>query len=237
MILGSIIHGIIPMSFVKRNKFLPEFIGLKFADLHIIKEIMLSSLPRAFILSLIQIKILFFNSFTSHADVGNTSILNFSYNLQNVPLSLIGVSFVIAAFPILSKKHVNQDVKGFWDLYKYTAKKIFIYCGLATIAIWFLKDYIVLILLGNIEAYKIIALTLGIFSLSLIPQCIELLTIRTYYARGENKRPAMYSLFLTTFVILLAYFSDGNAMSIAKAFTIGSWISAFVLIISIRKNL
>lgn len=232
---GSILHGFIQIPFVKSHSFLPRFIKIGGQDIKIVMDIVLTSLPRAFILSLLQIQFLFLNSFSSHSETGNTSILNFANNLQGVPMALIGVSFVVAAFPIFSKKYAEGDEKYFWSLFTYTAKKIFIYCGLATLAIWLLKDYIVLIILGDISSYKSIALAFGIFSLSLIPQCIQLLIIRVYYARGENKKPAMLSIVGTLFVIVLAYMSNRTAVDIAKAFTIGTWVSCIVFAWSIRK--
>lgn len=235
IIIGSILHGLIQIPFIHANKFLPVFIRIKKADLPIIKEIILSSLPRAFILSLLQIQFLFLNSFASNSSDGNTSVLNLANNLQGVPMALIGVSFVVAAFPRFTKRFAEGDEKAFWSLFKYTANKILIYCGLVTVAIWFLKDYIVLILLGDIGLYKVIALSFGIFTLSLIPQCIQLLIVRVYYARGGNKTPAFLSIIGTVFVIVLAYFSNKDAVSIATAFTIGSWISCLVFVFSLRK--
>lgn len=235
IILGSILHGLIQVPFVKSNKFLPAFVLFNKKDLGIVKEIVLSSLPRAFILSLFQIQFLFFNSFASLSAAGNTSVLNFANNLQGVPMALIGVSFVVAAFPRFAKKYSEGDEKSFWDIFKYTTKKILIYCGLATIFIWFMKDYIVLIILGNIEMYKIIALAFGIFVLSLIPQCIQLLITRVYYARGQNLTPAILNTFSTILIVTLAYLSDKTAVGIAIAFTIGSWISCLVFWFSINK--
>lgn len=235
IIIGSVLHGFIQIPFVKSHSFLPRFIKIRNGDMKIVKDIVLTSLPRAFILSLFQIQFLFLNSFASHSTPGNTSVLNFANNLQGVPTALIGVSFVVAAFPMFSKKYVERDEKGFWNLFKYTVKKILIYCGLATTAIWILKDYMVLIILGDIVSYKGIALAFGIFSLSLIPQCIQLLIVRVYYARGDNIRPAVLSIVGTIFVIILAYMSKGTAVDIAKAFTIGSWISCVVYVLSLRK--
>ncbi len=235
IILGSIMHGLIQIPFIHANKFIPSFVKVKKEDLPIVKEIILSSLPRAFILSLFQIQFLFLNSFSSHASEGNTSILNLANNLQGVPMALIGVSFVVAAFPSITKRFVEGDEKAFWDIFKYTFKKILIYCGLATIAIWFLKDYIVLVLFGNIESYKIIALAFGIFTLSLIPQCIQLLIVRVYYARGDNKYPAFLSILGSIVIVFFAYISNGSAVNIATAFTIGSWISCVVFLLSLRK--
>lgn len=235
ILIGSILHGLIQIPFVHSNRFLPEFVKIKKEDLYIVKDIVLNSLPRAFILSMFQIQFLFLNSFSSHASAGNTSILNFANNLQSVPMALIGVSFVVAAFPTFSKRFAEKNEKEFWNVFRYTAWKIFLYCGLATIAIWFLKNYIVLILLGNIPAYKSIAFTFGVFSLSLIPQCIELLIIRVYYARNDNKRPAFLSIVGTAFVVFLAYISNKSAVDIAIAFTIGAWISCFVYLFSLRK--
>ncbi len=235
IIIGSILHGFIQIPFVKSHSFLPRFIKIRNGDMAIVKEIVLSSLPRAFILSLFQIQFLCLNSFSSHSVEGNTSVLNFANNLQGVPQALIGVSFVVAAFPVFSKKYAEGDEGGFWNLFKYTAKKIFIYCGLATISIWFLKDYIVLTLFGNVDSYKSIALTFGIFSLSLIPQCIQLLITRVYYARGENKTPAFLSIFSMLFIVYLAYLSDRQASNIAMSFTIGTWISCIIFILSLKK--
>jgi putative peptidoglycan lipid II flippase len=235
ILIGSVLHGLVQIPFIHANKFIPAFVRVKKEDLPIVKEIVLSSLPRAFILSLFQIQFLFLNSFASLSVAGNTSVLNFANNLQGVPMALIGVSFVVASFPRFTKRFAEGDEKAFWDIFQYTAKKIFIYCGLATVAIWFLKDYIVLILLGNIESYKVIAASFGIFALSLIPQCIQLLIVRVYYARGENKTPAFLSIVGTVLITGLAYFSDKDAVSIATAFTIGSWISCLVFIFSLKK--
>jgi putative peptidoglycan lipid II flippase len=237
ILFGSILHGFIQIPFIIKNNFLPRFVRVQKKDWVIVKEIITSSLPRAFILSLAQIEFLFFNSLASHAPAGNTSILNFANNLQSVPMALIGVSFVVAAFPTFSKKFAEGDEKEFWNVFKYTAKKITIYCGLSMIAILFLKDYIVLILLGNVTSGKVIALSFGIFSLSLVPQCIELLITRVYYARGENYKPAGLNIFMTLFMLTVAYMSDKTAVGIATAFTIGSWFSCIVFWISIRKYL
>lgn len=94
-----------------------------------------------------------------------------------------------------------------------------------------------MILLGNIESYKVIALTFGIFTLSLIPQCIQLLIVRVYYARNENKRPAILSIIGTFIIIFLAYVSSKGAVDIAIAFAIGSWISCVVYLLSLRKSI
>jgi putative peptidoglycan lipid II flippase len=230
-------HGLIQIPFIHANKFLPEFIRIRKSDFPIIKEIILSSLPRAFILSLFQIQFLFLNSFSSLSSEGNTSVLNLANNLQGVPMALIGVSFVVAAFPRFTKRFAEGDEKAFWNIFQYTAKKIFVYCGLATIAIWFLKDYMVIVLFGDIELYKVIALSFGIFALSLIPQCIQLLIVRVYYARGENKTPAFLSIVGTVLIVVLAYLSDKTAVGIATAFTIGSWVSCLVFVFSLKKYL
>ena len=58
IIIGSIMHGLIQIPFIHANKFLPAFIRIRKSDFPIIKEIILSSLPRAFILSLFQVQFL-----------------------------------------------------------------------------------------------------------------------------------------------------------------------------------
>jgi putative peptidoglycan lipid II flippase len=233
VLIGSVLHASIQVPYIHKNNFLPRLRRIYYRDMSIVKEVLTHSVPRAFILSLVQLQFLFMNSIASFQASGNTSTLNLANNLQSVPMSLIGVSFVVASFPILSKTFAEKDETKFWATYQDVSKKIIIYTLLATIGLWFLKEPLVYILLAN--SSQVLAVTFGLFILSLTPQCIQLLITRTYYARGDTKKAAYLNIYATILTIALIY-SIGNSVEyIALAFTIGSWVSCGMFWISLEK--
>ena len=71
------------------------------------------SLPRTVTLGTQQAVIIVFIGLASLLGVGTVSLFNLAYNLQSVPLAIIGVSYSVAAFPALSELYSNGDRKNF----------------------------------------------------------------------------------------------------------------------------
>ncbi len=246
VVVGSILHGLIQLPFIRKENFVPTFKRITKKELGLIKEVITKSIPRALILSLVQIEFLFLNSIASLMPQGNTSMLNLANNLQSVPLSLIGVSLVVASFPSLSRTHAAGEKTEFRKIFTKTFRSIFIWCSAATVFLFLGKKWVIYILLGaqsfSPADMSIIITTFGIFILGLIPQCIEMFITRTYYAAGITKKPAVLNVFAAALTIGLAYgfYHNGAGESViilASAFTIGAWISCAVFFFSIRKSL
>ncbi len=235
VIVGSILHGLIQIPYIRKEKFLPTFARITKADLIVLKDVITQSIPRALILSLVQIEFLFLNSRASLGGEGTTSILHFANNLQSVPLALLGVTFVVASFPVLAKKFSTGDESGFWNTYKSTAKKIVVWTFIATVLAVSLRKYIVWILLGNVS--PMITWTFAILVLSLIPQSIEMLITRTYYARGNTKIPAILNTVAAALTITLVFIFGNSAPQLATAFTVGAWVSCLMFYMTIRKSI
>src|SRR5204862_220358 len=51
--------------------------------------------------------------FASLMQVGSVSVFQFAYNLQSVPLAIIGVSYSVAAFPVLAQLYAEQKFDAF----------------------------------------------------------------------------------------------------------------------------
>lgn len=234
VLIGAVLHASIQIPYIHKNKFLPRIRRIYTHDFHIVKEVLTHSIPRALILSLVQIEFLIMNSVASFQAPGSTSILNLANNLQSVPMSLIGVSFVVAAFPILSKTFAEKDEVKFWDTYGEATKKIVLYTLLATVFLWFTKGLVTSILLGNTNPE--LALAFGFFVLSLTPQCIELLITRVYYARGETKKAAYLNIYAAIITVTLVWVMGTSVSNIALAFTIGAWISCMMFWFSIGDH-
>jgi putative peptidoglycan lipid II flippase len=110
VVLGAFLHFFIQIVFVWLKGFGPSFVIPDFKD---IKKIIFISLPRTITLSSSELSELFLISFASFLIAGSISVFNFSFNLQSVPYSIIGISYSLAAFPTLtnlfSKGHKNKN--------------------------------------------------------------------------------------------------------------------------------
>jgi putative peptidoglycan lipid II flippase len=232
VLIGATLHACIQIPFIKRMNFFPRIRRIYKHDFYIVKEVLTHSIPRALILSLVQVEFLIMNSVASLQKVGSTATLNLANNLQSVPMSLIGVSFVVASFPIFSKSFAEKDEKKFWHTYSETSKKIILYTSIATLLLWFMREPLVSILLSNTSPE--LSLAFGLFVLSLIPQCIELLITRVYYARSETKKAAFLNIFAAIITVFLVYTYGNTVPRIALMFTLGSWISCMMFWISIH---
>lgn len=167
------------------------------------------SIPRTLTLSFNSLAFIVLISIASHLDEGSISLFTFSYNLQSVPLGIIGVSYSVAAFPMLTKAFVNKDMEKFRNQVVLGIKQI-LFWALPTTALFIvLRAQIVRVVLG-VRSFswgqtKITAAAVAIFILALVAQAIILLLVRAYYASGNTRKPLITSL-VSSIVIILSGF-------------------------------
>jgi putative peptidoglycan lipid II flippase len=207
VLLGAFLHFFIQVPFVASTKLLPS---LTFnIDWESVKKVFLISIPRTFTLSANNISLIFVTAFASLMAAGSISIFNFSLNLQSVPLSIIGVSYSLAAFPTLAKLFNSGNHKRFIEQVSVAARHI-IFLSLPVIALFIvLRAQIVRTVLGN-GAFnwsdtRLTAACLALFVISLIAQGLNLLFVRAYYAGGNTKKPLLINLVTTLFDIGLPF--------------------------------
>jgi putative peptidoglycan lipid II flippase len=73
------------------------------------REYVRLSIPRAVAQPIEALTFLFFTSVASGMATGSVSSLSFARNFQSVPVSLIGMAFSVAAFPVLSRVAATGD--------------------------------------------------------------------------------------------------------------------------------
>lgn len=249
VVMGSVLHGLIQLPFIHKENFLPAFKRISRREWGLVKEVIQSSIPRALILSLVQIEFLYLNSLTSHMREGSTSLFNLANNIQGVPVTLIGVSLVIASFPTLSRTHANGEHVIFRQIFNRTLKTVILWSSIATVALFFARDLIIHILLGKNSfdeaSFILIIGTFGLFVLALIPQCIKMFITRGYYAIGNTKKPAFLNVLSVALTIGLGfslYIQMQNTSAFtpevpALAFLLSSWISGLIFFIYAQKDL
>lgn len=178
-------------------------------DLASIRRVVVISLPRTLTLSMTHVALIFLVSMASLMTVGSISILSLSINLQSVPLSLIGVSYSLAAFPTLSRRFKENNIEAFKKQMAVTARFI-IFWSLPLSALFvILRAQIVRVLLGsglfNWDDTRLTAASLALFIFSSVFQCLMLLFMRGFYSAGFTRKPFFINLFSTGVLFIGAW--------------------------------
>ncbi len=158
-----------------------------------IKRVMKLSLPRTLGSSLSNISFIIMGAIASVLAAGSISIFQFSYNIENTPLLIIGVSYAVAAFPTMTRLFAEGDKKELLNVLYRTARNIFFFCIPISLLIIVLRAHIVRLLLGagvfSWNDTRLVAASVALFAVSIAAQCIVLLLVRAFYAIGNTKTP------------------------------------------------
>lgn len=207
VVVGAFGHMIIQWPLVKRSGLAVGLVlHLSFKEL---KQVLTLSIPRALTLSLNQIVLLVMISFASAMTVGSVSVFQFAYNLQSVPLAIIGVSYSVAAFPMLAELHATKNLRAFW-IHIETALRHIIFWSMPVIAlIIVLRAQLVRVVLGSgafdWDDTRLTAAVLAVLSLALTAQAVNLLVIRALYAGGYTRSPFVVTVFGSVLSLSGAY--------------------------------
>ncbi len=163
-----------------------------------IVEVALPSMPRALALSAQQVLLLVFAGIASLTAVGTVSAMSFAFNLQSVPLTVIGVSYAAAVFPALATLFAKKDHEGFVREVWASIRHIVFWTAPAITFIIVLRAHIVRLVLGSgrfsWDDTRLTAAILALFALSLIAQSVILVFSRGYYAAGKTRTPIIVNL-------------------------------------------
>jgi putative peptidoglycan lipid II flippase len=170
---------------------------------------MLLSIPRTFTLGISQIAIIALLGMASFMKEGSIAVFNFSFNLQSVPLSIIGVSYSIAAFPTLAKLFSMGEKNKFMEEIITSARHIIFWAIPISVLFIVLRAQVVRTILGagefNWTNTRLTAAALALFAVSIVAQSLILLLVRGYYAMGNTKKPLIISSFSGVLIIILSF--------------------------------
>ena len=205
--LGAICHAGIQLPFIIEHGLFPKF--RTNVDFKSIKQIVWLSLPRTIAASSNETAEFFMVSLASVMAGGSISVFNFAWNLQSVPLSIIGVSYSLAAFPALSRHYIQGAHAEFVKQMSASAKHI-IFWSIPIMSLFVvLRAQLVRVLLGTGQFTwadtRLTAAALAIFTISLVPQSLTMLFVRSYYARGKTRKPLIINFICAGISVLLGY--------------------------------
>jgi len=207
VVIGAIMHLFIQVPTIIRHNFLPKFVHkIKWDE---IWKVMKLSLPRTLTLSCNSLAFIVLISIASTLKPGSISLFTFAFNLQSVPVGIIGISYSVAAFPILIKSFSLKDMDNFIRQIISAARQI-IFWSLPVIALLaVLRAQIVRVILGSNtftwSDTRLTAASVALFIISLASQGLVLLFVRGYYAAGNTKKPLFINVFSSIMVVVFAY--------------------------------
>lgn len=191
VVLGALGHVLVQWPLVLRSNL---SFGLVWRlDWSLIFSIAKVALPRALTLSFGQLQMLGFVMLASMMTVGSVAVLHLAYNLQSVPLAIVGMSYSVAAFPVLADMLAKKEEQKFVSYVTTALRHIIFWAIPITALVIVLRAQIVRVLLGsgsfNWDDTRLVAAALAIFVLTLVGQAVLLLLVRAFYAGGLTKVP------------------------------------------------
>ena len=105
--------------------------------------------PRMFSVAIDPLTVTYFTRVAAGLGVGAVSSLNFGLDYQVLPVSLIGISFSLAVFPLLSAAFADDDGPAFRSILGRNLVTIAILTTLSAVALFVLSGTLVEVLLGG----------------------------------------------------------------------------------------
>jgi len=207
VVLGAVLHFLVQWPLVRHSELRINF-DFNF-DWTKLRSVLAVSVPRSLALSMQQLVLLALVALAGTMTTGSIAIFQFAYNLQSVPLAIIGVSYSVAAFPLLAELYSSANREKF-ALHVLTALRHIIFWSVPTIAlIVVLRAQLVRVVLGSGEFdwtdTRLTAAVLALLSLSLVAQAIYLVVVRAFYAGGRTRIPFYGTLIGSVLAIVSAY--------------------------------
>ena len=239
VLFGAILHVAIHVPLLREHGMFPSFARPTYQT---IAPLVMRSVPRSLALGIGSITALVLTTLAAGLAEGSVSVFSFAGNLEAVPLSLIGASYAVAAFPALSEASADHTKERFTRILSNSGRHLILWSIISFGLIVVLRAHLVRVILGtgafDWDATRLTAALLAILSIGLAAQGLILLFFRALYAMRESWRPLLYQVVggvLTIFgaYVLLSLPSDGFPSLVARALRVSDIPDASVLLIAV----
>lgn len=206
-----------------------------------VRDIARLTAPRTLSLAVSQVNLVLLTGMASTLGAGGLAVFSLANNLQSLPVGVIGVSFAVAAFPLIAELASKRDDAAFVAALAKTAKTILFLVVPATVAIVLLRAQLVRVILGTgrFDWADTIATadTLSFFALSLFAQALLPLLARAFFAYHDAKTPLIAAAFTVVVERVLAWkFAEAGmgAPGLALAFSASTVLNVLILYVALR---
>ncbi|MDP3051902.1 MAG: lipid II flippase MurJ [bacterium] len=262
VVLGALMHVSIQVPSLLKSGFLPWF-TLKIEKSEI-KKIVKLSFPRALGLTFNQLVLTVITAIASVLGPGSIAVFNLAINLQTIPLTVVGMSYGVAAFPTLAQFHIKNEREKFLEHVLIAIRHIIFWSFPATVLFIILRAQIVRSVLGagafGWADTRLTAASLAILSIAIAGQGLLFLLVRAFYAAGRTKTPLLINFFSSlaiiggAFLFLWLFKNSGyirdlfitllkvedvsgvKMLILPLVFSLGTIINTFLLLIFFQKD-
>jgi len=196
VVLGALLHFLIqlPAAKVSGFRYMPVF-NFRSPGLKRVFKLMV---PRIVGTVGLNINIIVITAIGSTLVAGSIAIFNFANNIQHFPIGIVGASFALASFPVLSRAWVNGQRQEFLENFSAVFRQILFLIIPISLLLFLLRAQIVRLILGTGEfgwlETRLTAASLGLFCFGVFAfACIPFLA-RVFYSFQDTKTPVIISL-------------------------------------------
>lgn len=208
----------------------------------LLKKIAVLSFPRALVLAADQINLLLVAALASTISIGALSVFNLANNLRYLPISLVGISFAVASFPLLSRLAI-ENREEFGNKITSSLRGILFVVIPATVLIFQFSTEIVEIILRtgvfSIENVALTALVLKWLMVGVIAESLVPYLARSFYAINNTWIPAgigFAGLVVNAGLAVILIDQMGLA-GLAIAFSAAACVKCILLFIFLAKKI
>ncbi|HQU08135.1 MAG: hypothetical protein B7X04_04045 [Parcubacteria group bacterium 21-54-25] len=195
VILGSLAYLAVHVPIVAHARLLPRLV---WPSWRVMGLVMRDSVPRALALGVGTAVVFIITVLAARAGTGVISVFTFATNLEAVPLALIGSSYAVAAFPVLSELSGQDNHQEFTRVLSAAGRHLVLWSIVLFALVVVLRAHLVRIILGtgqfNWNDTRLTAAALAILVVGLAAQGLILLLSRALYAARQSWRPLFYQL-------------------------------------------
>lgn len=208
VVVGAFFHFAIQVPTLLKSGFFPKFTSA--VRINEIIKIVKLSFPRAIGLTLNQIVLTIITAIASLVGPGSIAVFNLATNLQTIPLTVIGVSYSVAAFPTLAQFYFKNEKENFLKHVSIAGRHIIFWSLPVSVLFIVLRAQIVRVILGvgkfTWADTRLTAASLALLSLAIAAQGMLFLLVRAYYAAGRTKKPLAINFCSSLFVVVGSFF-------------------------------
>ncbi len=208
VILGALFFWLIQIPSTKHSGYrYSAFLDFKNSGLIKVFKLMV---PRTIGAAAYHINLIVITAIASTLAAGSIAVFNFANNLQYFPVGLVGISFSVAAFPLLSKNWAFDLKEEFKSVFSSTFRQILFLIIPISLLVFIFRNEIVRLVLqtgefGGSET-RLTSACLGVFCLGVIGFSFVPFLARVFYSFHDTKTPMFIGIASMVLNIGLCYF-------------------------------
>jgi len=241
VILGALLNLVVQLPALIRAGFRYN-IGVSLRDKGVLKVLRLAG-PRVVSIAALQINIIVITAIATYYESGTVSAYNLAFNMQSLPLGLVGLSLATAVFPYLAEAASQNDSKLFTTHLVSSLRHLFFLIAPMSIILIVLRVPLVRLVLGTgsfdfTDTY-VTAAALGVFALSLFAQSAVPVLARAFYSLEDTRTPVLVSILSVVVNIGAALLLAPrlSVMGLAAAFSLAAVLDFLLHVLFLRSRL